>query len=127
MKKRFEKQEERIDEKFKDISGTMEKNQESLLTAFQTQQSEVQDQLNQLAQSVMVIGNSMKKQQGQIDSLSKHQKANDDPSEGVKHARKEPNDLDNEYMDELEETVIETQPVGTPLQRSAPAPSAKRR
>eukprot|EP00957_Ditylum_brightwellii_P145055 11047757-Ditylum_brightwellii.AAC.1 len=107
MKKRFKKQEERIDEKFKDISVTMEKNQESLLTAFQTQNSEVQDQLNQLVQSVM--------------------KADDDPSEGVKCACKEPIDLDNEYMDELKETIIETQPAGTPLQRAGPAPSAKRR
>eukprot|EP00957_Ditylum_brightwellii_P066014 5006406-Ditylum_brightwellii.AAC.1 len=94
MKKRFEKQEECIDEKFKDISATMKKNQESLLTAFQTQKSEVHDQLNQLVQLVMVIGNSMKKQQGQIDSLSKHQKADDDPSEGVECACKELNDLD---------------------------------
>eukprot|EP00957_Ditylum_brightwellii_P161376 12287509-Ditylum_brightwellii.AAC.1 len=101
MKKWFEKQEERIDEKFKDISATMDKNQESLLTAFQNQKSEVQDQLNQLVQSVMVIGNSMKKQQGQINSLSKRQKADDNPSEGVK--------------------------AGTPCQREAPAPSAKRR
>eukprot|EP00957_Ditylum_brightwellii_P014442 1087811-Ditylum_brightwellii.AAC.1 len=60
MKKQFERQEERIDEKFKDISVTMEKNQESLLTTFQTQKSEVQDQLNQLVQSVMVIGNLVK-------------------------------------------------------------------
>eukprot|EP00957_Ditylum_brightwellii_P204317 15338647-Ditylum_brightwellii.AAC.1 len=76
---------------------------------------------------MMVIENSMKKQQGQIDSLSKRQKADDDPSEGVKRACKEPNHLDNEYMYELEEKIIETQPVGTPFQRSAPAPSAKRR
>eukprot|EP00957_Ditylum_brightwellii_P023721 1789768-Ditylum_brightwellii.AAC.1 len=70
----------------------------------------------------------MKKQQGQIDSLSKRQKADDDPSEGVKRACKEPNDLEyNEYMDELDKTIIETQPVGTPLQRAAPAPSAERR
>eukprot|EP00957_Ditylum_brightwellii_P051632 3915595-Ditylum_brightwellii.AAC.1 len=75
----------------------------------------------------MVIGNSMKKQQGQIDSLSKHQKADDDPSEGTKWACKETNDLDNEYMDEIEESIIETQPVGTPFQRAAPAPFAKRR
>eukprot|EP00957_Ditylum_brightwellii_P183099 13946000-Ditylum_brightwellii.AAC.1 len=95
MKKQFEKQEECIDEKFKDISATMEKNQESLLTAFQTQKSGVQDQLNQLIQSVMVIGNSMKKQQGQIDSFSKQQRADDDPSKGVKQACKEPSDLDN--------------------------------
>eukprot|EP00957_Ditylum_brightwellii_P005386 410725-Ditylum_brightwellii.AAC.1 len=76
---------------------------------------------------MMVIRNSMKKQQGQIDSLSKRQKADDDPSEGVKRACKEPNDLDDKYMDELEETIIETQPAGTPLQRAAPAPSAKHR
>eukprot|EP00957_Ditylum_brightwellii_P118720 9054904-Ditylum_brightwellii.AAC.1 len=82
MKKRFEKQEERIDEKFQDISAMMEKNQESLLTAFQTQKSEVQNQLNQLVQSVMVIGNLTKKQQGQINSLSKQQKADDGPTEG---------------------------------------------
>eukprot|EP00957_Ditylum_brightwellii_P076669 5827850-Ditylum_brightwellii.AAC.1 len=69
----------------------------------------------------------MKKQQGQINSLSKRQKADDDPSEGVKCAHKEPNDLEDKYMDELKETIIETQPVGTPLQRAAPAPSAKRR
>eukprot|EP00957_Ditylum_brightwellii_P046762 3548871-Ditylum_brightwellii.AAC.1 len=69
----------------------------------------------------------MKKQQGQINSLSKRQKADDNPSEGVKRACKEPNDLDNEYMDELNETIIETQPVGTPLQRAAPAPSVKHR
>eukprot|EP00957_Ditylum_brightwellii_P068064 5167141-Ditylum_brightwellii.AAC.1 len=73
----------------------------------------------------MVIRNSMKKQQGQIDSLSKRQKADDDPSEGAKRARTEPNDLDNKYMDELKETIIETQPAGTPLQRAAPASSAK--
>eukprot|EP00957_Ditylum_brightwellii_P141418 10774794-Ditylum_brightwellii.AAC.1 len=109
MKKRFEKQEEHIDEIFKDISATMEKNQESLLTAFQTQKSEVHDQLNQLVQSVMVIGNSMKKQQGQINLLSKHQKADDDPSKDVMRAHKEPNDLDDEYMDELKATIIETQ------------------
>eukprot|EP00957_Ditylum_brightwellii_P115652 8821501-Ditylum_brightwellii.AAC.1 len=94
MKKQFEKQEECIDKKFKDISATMEKNQESLLTAFQNQKSEVQDQLNQLVQSVMVIGNSMKKQQGQIDSLSKCQKADDNSTECVKRACKEPNDLE---------------------------------
>eukprot|EP00957_Ditylum_brightwellii_P122039 9307081-Ditylum_brightwellii.AAC.1 len=75
----------------------------------------------------MVIRNSMKKQQGQIDSLSKQQKADDDPSEGVKRARKETSDLDDKYMDELEEPIIETQPAGTPLQRTSPAPSAKRR
>eukprot|EP00957_Ditylum_brightwellii_P061265 4649627-Ditylum_brightwellii.AAC.1 len=70
----------------------------------------------------------MKKQQGQINSLSKRQKADDDPSEGVKHACKEPNDLEfDEYMDELDKTIIETQPAGTPLQREAPASSAKRR
>eukprot|EP00957_Ditylum_brightwellii_P132630 10114231-Ditylum_brightwellii.AAC.1 len=69
----------------------------------------------------------MKKQQGQIDSLSKRQKADDDPSKGVKRARKECSDLDDEYMDKLEEPVIKTQPEGTPLQRTSPVPSAKRR
>eukprot|EP00957_Ditylum_brightwellii_P032963 2499481-Ditylum_brightwellii.AAC.1 len=88
MKKWFEKQEEHIDEKFKDISVTMEKNQESLLTAFQTKKSE----------------------QGQINSLSKRQKADDNPSEGVKRACKDTSDLDNKYMDKLEEPIIKTQP-----------------
>eukprot|EP00957_Ditylum_brightwellii_P097179 7400951-Ditylum_brightwellii.AAC.1 len=101
MKKRFEKQEERIDEKFKDISATMEKNQESFDCIPESKE-------------------------GQIDSLSKCQKADDNPSEGVKCARKELNDLEyNKYMDELDEKIIETQPAGTPLQREAPAPSAK--
>eukprot|EP00957_Ditylum_brightwellii_P083536 6349871-Ditylum_brightwellii.AAC.1 len=75
----------------------------------------------------MVIGNLMKKQQGQINSLSKQQKADDNPSEGVKRARKEHSDLDDEYMDELKEPVIETQPAGTPLQRTSPASSVKHR
>eukprot|EP00957_Ditylum_brightwellii_P066125 5016571-Ditylum_brightwellii.AAC.1 len=39
-KKRFGKQEERIDEKFKDISTTMEKNQETIMTAIQSKNSD---------------------------------------------------------------------------------------
>eukprot|EP00957_Ditylum_brightwellii_P008467 642051-Ditylum_brightwellii.AAC.1 len=106
----------------------MEKNQESILEAFQNQKSAVQDQLNQLIQSFMVIGNSMKKQQGQIDSLSKHQKADDDPVDGVKHAHKDSNDFEyDEYMDELDEEILDTQSAGTPLQRDSPTPSAKHR
>eukprot|EP00957_Ditylum_brightwellii_P101120 7705851-Ditylum_brightwellii.AAC.1 len=86
MKKRFEKQEERIDEKFKDISATMEKNQD------------------------------------------KRQKADDDPVEGVKRARKESSNFEyNKYMNELDEKILDTQSVGTPCQRDSPAPSTKHR
>eukprot|EP00957_Ditylum_brightwellii_P007289 554109-Ditylum_brightwellii.AAC.1 len=71
MKKQFEKQEERIDEKFNDISTAMEKSQETIMTMIQSKNSDVQEQINQLVQSLMVLGNSMKKQQGQVDSLCK--------------------------------------------------------
>eukprot|EP00957_Ditylum_brightwellii_P198444 15123407-Ditylum_brightwellii.AAC.1 len=86
MKKQFKKWEERINEKFKDISTTMEKNQETIMTAIQSKNSVVQEQINQLVQSVMVLGNSMKKHQGQVDSLRKHDEDKSDQLDGVKHA-----------------------------------------
>eukprot|EP00957_Ditylum_brightwellii_P198415 15120373-Ditylum_brightwellii.AAC.1 len=63
MKKRFDKQEERINNKFNDMSKAMEKNQASLLTALDNKNSEFQDRLNQMMQSVMVLTNSLDKQQ----------------------------------------------------------------
>eukprot|EP00957_Ditylum_brightwellii_P163478 12446461-Ditylum_brightwellii.AAC.1 len=54
------------------MSKAMEKNQETIMTAIQSKKSDVQEQINQLVQSVMVLGNLLKKQQGPVDSFCKH-------------------------------------------------------
>eukprot|EP00957_Ditylum_brightwellii_P019620 1480450-Ditylum_brightwellii.AAC.1 len=63
MKKRFDKQEERINNKFKDMSKALEKNQASLLTALDAKHSAFQEQLTQMMQLVMVLNKSLEKQQ----------------------------------------------------------------
>ena len=125
MKKRFDKQEERIDNKFNDMSKAMEKNQASLLTALDNKNSEVQDQLNQMMQSVMVLTNSLEKQQGQIDTLYKRPVSDDDVFDGSKRARCDSPGHDHD--DDMEDCQhIETQSKGTP-HRDYPATTAKGR
>eukprot|EP00957_Ditylum_brightwellii_P055008 4169793-Ditylum_brightwellii.AAC.1 len=94
MKKLFEKQEEHINENFKDISTIMEKNQETIMTVIQSKNSDDQEQINQLVQSVIVLGNSMKKQQRQVDSL---QKSHEDKSNHLDSAKRTQWGLNNEY------------------------------
>eukprot|EP00957_Ditylum_brightwellii_P124821 9514683-Ditylum_brightwellii.AAC.1 len=111
MKEQFEKQEERIDDKFIDISTAMEKNQEIIMTAIQSKNSNVEEQINQLVQSVMVLDNLMKKQQGQLD--------------GVKQACWDLTDGHDNHMDELDDQIHSTQSQGAPLHRDSPVTTIK--
>eukprot|EP00957_Ditylum_brightwellii_P159789 12162288-Ditylum_brightwellii.AAC.1 len=72
MKKQFERQEESIYGKFKDMNTVVEKNQESIMNAIETKNSVVQTQIDQL---------------GQVDSLQKHCEDKVEQTEGAKRAR----------------------------------------
>eukprot|EP00957_Ditylum_brightwellii_P146041 11121215-Ditylum_brightwellii.AAC.1 len=71
----------------------------------------------------------MKKQQGRVNSLQKHQEDKVEQTEGAKCTRCGSNkDEFKDYMDELEDLVHDTQKMqGTPLDRGSPAATAKSR
>eukprot|EP00957_Ditylum_brightwellii_P003523 266939-Ditylum_brightwellii.AAC.1 len=57
----------------------------------------------------MVLGNVMKKQQGQVDSLCKHHEEEFDKLDGVKCVRWGSNNEYDKYMDELKDLAHDTQ------------------
>eukprot|EP00957_Ditylum_brightwellii_P195194 14871721-Ditylum_brightwellii.AAC.1 len=105
----------------------MEKNQETIMTVIQSKNSAVQEQINQLVQSVMVLGNSMKNQQGQVDSLCKQREDESDQLDGVKGACWDSTDGHDDHMDELDNQIHGTQSQGAPLHRDSLATTTKGR
>eukprot|EP00957_Ditylum_brightwellii_P050713 3845554-Ditylum_brightwellii.AAC.1 len=97
------------------------------MNAINSKNSIVQAQIDQLVKSVLVLNTSMKKQQGQVDSLQKRCEEEVEQSEGAKHARcGSSEDEYDDYMDELEDLAHDTQQSqGTPLDRESPATTAK--
>eukprot|EP00957_Ditylum_brightwellii_P077379 5879709-Ditylum_brightwellii.AAC.1 len=73
----------------------------------------------------MVLGNLIKKQQGQVDFLRKHCKDKFDQLDGVKRTCWDSNDKYDEYMDGLGNQIHDTQSQGAPLQRDSLATTTK--
>eukprot|EP00957_Ditylum_brightwellii_P044869 3403216-Ditylum_brightwellii.AAC.1 len=73
----------------------------------------------------MVLGNSVKKQQGQVDSLQNGREGKSDQIDNVKLARWGLNNECDKYMDELNDQAHDTQLQGVPLQRDSPATTTK--
>eukprot|EP00957_Ditylum_brightwellii_P076839 5840322-Ditylum_brightwellii.AAC.1 len=103
----------------------MEKNQETIMTTIQSKNSDVQEQINRLVQSVMILGNLMKKQQGQVDSLHKRQEDKSDQLDSVKQACWDLNNGHDKHMDELDDQIHDTQSQGAPLHRDSLATRTK--
>eukprot|EP00957_Ditylum_brightwellii_P127638 9734070-Ditylum_brightwellii.AAC.1 len=103
----------------------MEKTQETIMIAIQSKNSDVQEQNNQLVQSVMDLGNLMKKPQGQVDSLCKWQEDKFDQLDGVKQASWDSTNGHDNNMDELDDQINYTQSQGAPLHRDSPATTTK--
>ena len=97
------------------------------MNVIKSKNSVVQAQIDQFVKSVLVLYTSMKKQQGQVDSLQKHWEDEVEQTEGAKRARCRSNEDEfKDYIDELEDLVHKTQKThGTPLDRGSPAATAK--